>query len=63
MLQTGDRNGSQQFFLKAQMMPDPSMQLTTQRPEVSVLRADTPIMAFLPISDAESHSYGNGNLL
>ena len=59
MLQSNDRNGSQQFFLKAQMMPDPRMQLTTQRPEVSVLRADTPIMAFKPLSDDEASFVGN----
>ena len=41
------------------MMPDPRMQLTTQRPEVSVLRADTPIMAFKPLSDDEATFVGN----
>ena len=46
-------------LLKAQMMPDPRMQLTTQRPEVSVLRADTPLMAFKPLSDDEASFVGN----
>ena len=41
------------------MMPDPSMGLTTQRPEISVLRADTPIMAFKPYTDDEEQKIGN----
>lgn len=35
------------------MMPDPIMGLSTQRPEVSVLRTDSPIMAYRPVEEME----------
>ena len=47
----GERNASQQFFLKAQMMPTANMGMATQRADVSILRTDTPVLAFLPDSD------------
>mmetsp|Transcript_20783 Transcript_20783/g.25421 ORF Transcript_20783/g.25421 Transcript_20783/m.25421 type:complete len:175 (+) Transcript_20783:669-1193(+) len=53
MIQVSERNASQQFFLKAQMMPTPSMGLSTQRPDVSILRTDTPILAYMPDADGE----------
>ena len=34
-------------------MPDPIMGLSTQRPDVSVLRTDTPVMAYLPTDEVE----------
>jgi len=35
------------------MMPDPRMGLSTQRPEISVLRADTAIMTYKPFDPTE----------
>jgi hypothetical protein len=51
MVQLGERNASQQFFLKAQMMPTADMGMATQRADVSILRTDTPVLAFMPDSD------------
>ena len=51
MVQLGERNASQQFFLKAQMMPTADMGMATQRADVSILRTDTPVLAFMPDTD------------